>query len=149
MQELVAWVQEYQTVLQWIGVASLVMLVATPIIFPLIIIYLPQDYFVRHEREPAHPKRRHPVLWLALTVLKNILGVTLILAGIAMLVLPGQGLLTILIGISLANGPGKYRLERWLVRKPTVSRALNRIRRAAKKPDLHLPDVPHPEGRSD
>jgi hypothetical protein len=149
MSELLAWIEEYQTLLQWLGGVSLVMLVATPIIFPLIIIHLPRDYFVRHEREPAHQKRRHPVLWLVLTVLKNILGVTLILAGIAMLVLPGQGLLTILIGITLANGPGKYTLERWLVRKPTVSRALNRIRRAAKKPDLHIPEVPQTEGRAD
>ena len=142
MQDFVTWVQEYQTVLQWLGLASLVMLVATPIVFPLIIIHLPQDYFVRHEREPAHQRRRHPVLWLVLTVLKNILGVALILAGIAMLVLPGQGLLTILIGITLANGPGKYALEKWFVQKPAVSRALNRIRRAAGKPGLRIPERP-------
>ncbi len=46
-----------------------------------------------------------------------------------MLVTPGQGLLTLLIGLLLLNFPGKYRLERWLVRRPGVLRTLNWVRR--------------------
>jgi hypothetical protein len=78
---------------------------------------------------------------LTLTILKNIVGWAFILAGIAMLVLPGQGILTILIGVSLANFPGKYALERRLVRKPAVARTLNRIREKAGKPRLEIPAV--------
>jgi hypothetical protein len=136
---IVNWVREYQDLLQWLGGFSLLMFVATLIVFPLVVIFLPQDYFVRHERDPAHQKRRHPAVWLALTVLKNIFGWVLILAGIAMLVLPGQGLLSILIGATLANFPGKYLLERRLVRPPAVSKTLNRIRVRAGKPPLDLP----------
>jgi hypothetical protein len=141
MPELLGWLQEYQSVLRWLGGASLVMLVVTPIVFPLVIIQLPSVYFVRQEREPARQKRRHPLLWLVLTVLKNILGVVLIVAGFAMLVLPGRGLLTILIGITLANFPGKYALERWFVRKPRVARTLNRIRKAANRGQLQIPEA--------
>ena len=66
-------------------------------------------------------------------------GFALILAGVAMLVLPGQGILTILMGVALANFPGKFTLERRLVRQPAVGRALNRIREIAGKVHLELP----------
>ena len=36
----------------------------------------------------------------------------LILGGILMLVLPGQGLFTIIIGLMLSNYPGKYSIEK-------------------------------------
>lgn len=139
MSDIVSWIREYQDLLQWLGGTSLFLFAVTLIVFPLVIIYLPQDYFVRHERDPAHQKRRHPVVWLTLTILKNIFGWVLILAGIAMLVLPGQGVLSILMGATLANFPGKYTLERRLVRRPAVSRTLNKIRIRAGKPPLEIP----------
>jgi hypothetical protein len=140
MPDLVTWIQAHQNLLEGMGILSIVMFVGTLIVFPLVIIYLPKDYFVRHEREPAHQKRRHPIAWLAVTIIKNVLGVVLVAAGIAMLVLPGQGLLTILIGATLTNFPGKYAAERWLVGKPAVARALNRIRDRARRPRLDLPE---------
>lgn len=144
LSEIVNWVCEYQDLLQWLGGTSLLLFAVTLVAFPLVIINLPQDYFLRHERDPAHQKRRHPAVWLTLTILKNFLGWVLILAGIAMLVLPGQGVLSILIGATLANFPGKYVLERRLVRRPAVSRTLNQIRARANQPPLHIP----PPGRT-
>lgn len=139
MPEIVNWVREYQDLLEMLGILSLLLFVVTLVVFPLVIIFLPQDYFVRHHRDPAHQTRQHPAVWLTLTILKNLVGWALILAGIAMLVLPGQGILTLLIGVSLANFPGKYNLERRLVRRPAVARALNRIREKAGKPQLEIP----------
>ena len=50
-------------------------------------------------------RQRHPVLrWIGFLI-KNVLGVILVLMGLAMLVLPGQGVLTLLIGISLLDFP--------------------------------------------
>ena len=140
MQAIISWAREYQDLLQLLGALSLLLFVLTLVIFPLVIVFLPQDYFVRHRRDPAHQNRRHPAVWLFLTILKNILGAILILAGISMLVLPGQGLLTILIGVTLINFPGKYALERRIVRRPAVARTLNRIRKSAGKPQLELPE---------
>jgi len=58
------------------------------------------------------------------------------LAGIAMLVLPGQGILAILGGIELMDFPGKYRLERWIVSRPAVLRSVNWLRRRMGRPPL-------------
>ncbi len=139
MSDLVAWIREYQVFFQTLGLASLALFVLSLVVFPLVVANLPKDYFVRDKRDPAHQKRRHPVMWVLLTVVKNIFGSVLILAGIAMLVLPGQGILTILMGVALANFPGKFTLERRLVQRPSVGRALNRIRRFAGKDPLELP----------
>ena len=65
---------------------------------------------------------------------------TLVLMGLAMLVLPGQGVLTLLIGISLLDFPGKRKLEKKIVRAPTVHRAIDAIRRRAGQPPLLLPE---------
>ena len=82
---------------------------------------------------------RHPVIrWTGL-ILKNIIGVLLVLAGIAMLFLPGQGLLTVIIGIMMLNFPGKRALELRLIRLPGVLRAVNALRARAKHPPLQLP----------
>lgn len=141
MSDLVAWVREYQSVIEWLGGMSLVMFVVTLVVFPLVVIYLPKDYFVRDRRDPAHQTRQHPAAWLALTILKNICGGALILAGLAMLVLPGQGLLTMLIGVTLVNFPGKYALERRIVSRPSVAKTLNRIRETAGRQHLELPET--------
>ena len=139
--EIVGWIREYQDLLEWLAGVSLVMFVVTLVAFPLVIIQLPEDYFVRDRRRPARLRRRHPVIWLLLTVLKNLVGALLILAGIALLVLPGQGLLTILIGVTLLNFPGKYGLERRLAGRPRISRTLNHIREMVRRPRLVIP--PH------
>jgi hypothetical protein len=66
---------------------------------------------------------------------KNAVGVLFIVLGIAMLVLPGQGILTLLIGIMLTNFPGKYRLERRVVTSKPILRNINKLRvRAGHEP---------------
>ena len=94
---------------------------------------IPADYFLGDEPPPPVSRRtgrpRHPaVVWLGFLA-RNAAGVTLILAGVAMLVLPGQGVLTILAGVILTDLPGKRRLERAIVRRRLVLRALNALRR--------------------
>ena len=62
----------------------------------------------------------------------------LVMAGIAMLVLPGQGLLTILLGIMLLEFPGKRRVELMLLRRPEILAGLNWIRRHANRPPFEV-----------
>ena len=71
-------------------------------------------------------------------VLKNIMGFTLLLAGIAMLVLPGQGLLSILMGLVLMDYPGKFHLEQKIVSRPKLMQFINWLRRKQKQPPLVL-----------
>lgn len=73
-------------------------------------------------------------LMLIAGMIKMIVGVFLLLCGIAMLALPGQGIITILIGLSLIPFPGKHKLEQSLLSRQTVRSSLNWIRSKAKKP---------------
>ncbi|MCC5805632.1 MAG: hypothetical protein JJU00_04815 [Opitutales bacterium] len=104
---------------------------------PLLIVRMPADYFIR-EKVPLWPGLR-PELRMALFAAKNLLGGILLLGGLAMLVLPGQGALTILVGIMLLNFPGKWRLERWLIRRRAIHRMMNWIRAKRHRPALHIP----------
>jgi hypothetical protein len=105
---------------------------------PFVIARLPEDYFVRDDKssgaEQSGPAVKHAIL----KPLRNVLGVLLVLAGVAMLVLPGQGVLAILLGLSLIDFPGKRRLLLKLMRRRTIERVVNGIRRRAHKPPLKL-----------
>lgn len=138
MKDWWQWVSENGIMLGWLGVFSVLMFVGTLMIIPLVVARIPADYFVDKERHLSQTRRFHPVIYVTLMVVKNVIGGILILAGVAMLVLPGQGILTILIGMSLTNFPGKYTLERKLVSQPNVFRTINWLRqRAGKKPLAH------------
>jgi hypothetical protein len=101
---------------------------------------MPADYFVTAKPPPESWRGHHPVLRVAILAVKNAFGGLLVLAGLAMLVLPGQGLLTILIGLMLVDFPGKRRLEMLIVRRRPIHRAIDWIRRRAHQPPLQLPD---------
>ena len=58
------------------------------------------------------------------------------MAGIIMLALPGQGILTILVGLMLVDFPGKYGAERWVVGQRSVLKGINWIRTKSGKPRL-------------
>jgi hypothetical protein len=60
---------------------------------------------------------------------KNAIGLLFVTAGIAMLFLPGQGLVTIVIGLSLLDFPGKHALQAYCVKIPSVRMTLNWIRK--------------------
>ena len=139
MTELWHWINENGVVLGWLGIMSIIMFIGSLIIIPVLIARIPADYFEDRERHPSRSRRLHPIAYLIFIVVKNALGGLLIIAGIAMLVLPGQGILTILIGLSLTNFPGKYTLERKLVAQPKVFNGINWIRERAHKKPLTKP----------
>ncbi|WP_290653275.1 PGPGW domain-containing protein [Aquisalimonas sp.] len=126
---MLEWLLANQTLLWWLAASSFVMLLAGMVLVPLIVLRIPSTYFAHRRREEKVLVKRHPVIRAALLVIKNVLGTVLVAAGLLMLVLPGQGVLTILVGMSLLNFPGKYRLERWLVSRPAVFRSINWLRR--------------------
>ena len=73
-----------------------------------------------------------------LVIGKNVLGAIFVVAGIIMLVLPGQGIFTILIGIMLLDFPGKYQFERWIVARRPVFQSINWLRQRAGRAALVL-----------
>jgi hypothetical protein len=66
-------------------------------------------------------------------IAKIIFGVCLFVLGLLMLILPGQGLITMLIGLSLFPFPGKDKLEQNLLSRKLVRSSLNWIRIKANK----------------
>lgn len=137
---LYQWLRGNEMVLLWLGVFSVVSFIATLIAIPLIVARIPTDYFVRKKRKPLGNPSRTPVNWFWIA-LKNVLGIIFLVAGLAMLVLPGQGVLTMLLGIMLMNFPGKFALEHYLIQQPTILKALNWMRARANRPALMV-DVP-------
>ena len=125
--------------LWWSLLFSAIIFVGSLLAVPWIVTRLPADYFNHERRDSAKPAINHPLLVHLFLVLKNVAGLVFIIAGVAMLVLPGQGLLTILIGISLVNFPGKYRLERYLASKGWILRSLNWLRRRGGKSPFRFP----------
>jgi Putative transmembrane protein (PGPGW) len=132
------WIPFSNATLWWMGILSVVTFVGSLIALPFLVARIPADYFVRDWQGHTARRIQHPVLRLIGLVCKNLLGLAFVLAGVAMLVLPGQGILTILIGLSLMNFPGKRALERRIVQQPTILQAINWMRHKAGQPPLNV-----------
>ncbi|MEW6079766.1 MAG: PGPGW domain-containing protein [Thermodesulfobacteriota bacterium] len=134
-------IEFFKTHGEYIGgmtLVSIILFAGTLVIVPWLIVRLPADYFSHRSRREARQELKHPAVRLMIRISKNALGLFLIVAGLIMLFIPGQGLLTIGIGILLMDFPGKYRLEQWIVRHRPVIKSINRIRRRAHRPPLDL-----------
>lgn len=122
-------------------VLSVVGFVGSLIAIPFILVRLPPHYF--DERHPrAWMENHHPILRLVGHILKNLVGAVFLAAGFAMLFLPGQGILTMLIGLSLIDFPGKRRLERKIIGQPSVLRTINSVREKFGRPPLTVKNDP-------
>jgi hypothetical protein len=133
LTEGLAWLGAHPQIVIGLSVFSVLMFIGTLIALPWLITRIPPDYFAPPHRKRSRFAEKHPVLRWDLLILRNLVGLLLLFAGILMLFIPGQGLHTILAGLILMNYPGKYRLERWLIRRPALLRAVNalRVRRGA------------------
>jgi len=129
------WIESHEAWFWWLFAATLGMLVTSPLLVGWFVVRLPADYFTAQRRQPLAFWEHHRVMWPAIFILKNLAGIVLVVMGLVMLITPGQGVLTIIVGILLVDFPGKYRLERWLVTRPTVWRSINWLReRAGREP---------------
>ncbi|MBD5779747.1 PGPGW domain-containing protein [Pelagicoccus sp. NFK12] len=120
----------------WAAVASVLTFVGSLVAVPIVVVKMDADFFVR----VGTGARRLTPIRAVRRICKNLLGWILLLAGIAMLVLPGQGLLTIALGVGLVDFPGKRRLQARIVRIEKVYRSINWIRKKAGKPPLKVPE---------
>ena len=108
-------------------------------IVSFIMVKIPADYF--HKDRPRDLwSDKHPAIRYLGIFAKNLLGVVLVVLGILMSVpgVPGQGFLTILLGIMLLDFPGKRKLEHKIVSRPQVLETINKLRDRFGKPKLVL-----------
>ncbi len=127
-----------QAAIPWLTAGSLVFtvlaLLATFIALPRVLAGLPADYFLPEEERAPHEADESPWVWGA----RNGVGWTLIVLGIAMLVLPGQGILSVLAGLVLADVPGKRWMMRSLLARGPVRKAVDALRARHGAPPLQL-----------
>ena len=136
INSFIQWFADHPSVLIGLGISSVFIFLISILGISWFVAQIPEDYFLPSKRQASKWQKQKPILRLVVVVGKNILGLSLIIGGMLMLVLPGQGLLTIVTGLLLVNYPGKYRLEQKLVSMPSIYKALNWIRFKAKKPPL-------------
>ena len=136
LNAFISWFSNHPGVLIGLGISSILIFILSILGISWFIAQIPEDYFLSTKRKPSKWQEQKPILRLAVIFGKNIIGFSLIIGGLLMLVLPGQGFLTIVTGLLLVNYPGKYKLEKKLVAIPSIFRALNWIRVKANKPPL-------------
>ena len=132
------WLQAVPTRV-WLGIGgvSAALFLGSLAAVPWLVGRLPETYFL-HDTDPPGPDRHPVIAWLR-TIVKNLIGFVLLLAGIAMLVLPGQGILTILLGVSLLDFPGRRACQHFLLTRPLVFKALNWLRTKENLPPFVAP----------
>ncbi len=105
----------------------------------VVLVKIPANYFSSHYKQDFLPNSSWAVRWGAV-IAKNILGLFLIALGIVLSLpgVPGQGVLTILLGLIMIDIPGKRPLEARIIKRPTVLAAINNLRERYGKPQLEL-----------
>jgi hypothetical protein len=101
-----------------------------------IIIRWPPDHFVRDYA--AQATKQHVVIRTLALAAKNVLGGIVILLGMVMALpgIPGQGLLMMIVGVTILDFPGKRRMERRLIARPRILRSINTLRARFGHPPL-------------
>lgn len=105
----------------------------------IVMVKIPENYFSSHYQRDFLPDSPFLVRWGAVIV-KNLFGAFLIVLGILLSLpgVPGQGLLTILLGLIMLDIPGKRPLEAKIIKRPSILSAINNLRARYNKPPLQL-----------
>ncbi len=135
------WATLHVTIFKWSIGISIAMAVLSPFAIAWLLIRIPADYFAEKTHPPLESLEQHFLVRAAILAAKNLLGAILFIAGVIMLVTPGQGMVTIVVSLTLLDFPGKFRFERWLITRPGIWKAVNTIRRRTGHSELLPPPV--------
>lgn len=138
------WLSQFWETLSWskilLGVGLfLVSFTLSFAAIAIVMVKIPENYFSSHYQRDFMPDSPFLVRWGAV-IIKNLFGVFLILLGIVLSLpgVPGQGLLTILLGLIMLDIPGKRPLEAKIIKRPSILSAINNLRARYNKPPLEL-----------
>jgi Putative transmembrane protein (PGPGW) len=132
--------QTIQSLLTWLAGLSLATFLLSLLLIPFIVNRLSADCFLLLN-QPKASKTQLTAAALCFLVLRNLFGMFLLLAGISMLFLPGQGILTMLLGILLLSFPGKQRFIIYLINFPGVRQGLDWLRKKGGKQSFAWPEA--------
>ena len=126
----------YKNLILWFGSISLFVFLFSLLSIKWLVSLIPEDYFIN--KKDSKINTNNILIWYTVLIFKNLIGYSLILGGIMMLVLPGQGLFTIIIGLMMSNYPGKYSIEKKFIAIPTILKSINWLRRKSNKPPIRI-----------
>jgi hypothetical protein len=134
MHELLSWLSDSTWLISGIAAVSMLLLALTLLAAPWAVSRLPSDYLLKQLAQPV-PRSAGRLL---LTGVRAMLGLIIVVLGLVMLVTPGPGVIMLLLGISIADFPGKHHLLIYLATRPNVLASLNWMRqRHGKAPFTH------------
>lgn len=139
LQSTVSELTSNPALLKSLLIFSIMFFIAGLVSVPFLVCKIPNNYFLRGKRSWSSSYEKYGIAFILILLLKNSLAIILFIAGIFMLFLPGQGLLSLFLGIMLLDFPRKYQLESWLIRKPALNKSLNWIRRKNGIEEILLP----------
>ena len=125
-------------IITWLALLSLFTFILSLISLPYIIRRIPSDYFLKLSKEQPKVKG-YDIKSVLIILFRNIFGFCLLLAGVAMLFLPGQGLITIFVALILMDFPGKMRVVAYLIRRKSVQKSIDWVRRKTQKKPIKWP----------
>jgi len=135
MNRMIEMVVQHPSVLAWVTVLSVAGVVFGLLGVSRLVCWLPSNYFMGFENPKAVPKLFRPQI----QIVKNLAGGVLVCLGLIMLIVPGQGLLTLFLGLVVMDFPGKRKVIRFLIRLKTIQNSLNWIRRKKGRPPFMFP----------
>lgn len=129
---------EWSWLLPWIFALSLIVFIGSIIGVWIVLVRLPEDYLThdRHDRAFEVNLSKIKIGHLVNVIVRNVAGFTFLGVGIVMLLTPGQGILSMIVGITLIDFPGKRKLILKILTQPKVLKAINKLRQKAHKPPL-------------
>lgn len=131
-------IKDHENLLLGLAAISFLVFIASLLLIPWIVTKIPSDYFTHPKRQKYLWDDQPNILRYLFVFLKNVLGVMLVLGGFTLLFLPGQGVVTMMIGLLIMDFPYKYKVETWIIKHPVVLRSINRLRKKAKQPPLEI-----------
>ena len=136
---ITGWLMNYSSILISLGGISILILIFSIIGLGWFISQIPEDYFIHEKRQSDNWQKYSSEARMLIIVAKNILGLAMLISGLLLLILPGQGVLTMIIGLLLIDYPGKFKLEQKIIAIPSVFMGLNWFRAKSKKSQLIHP----------
>jgi len=124
-----------------IALCSLLVFLFSLASLPWLVAKIPEDYFLHRKRKKTLPLTTAVFArYLFMRLARNLVGLILLAGGFLMLFIPGQGILTMVMGLILIDYPGKYSVEKTIIGYPAVFKGLNWLRARAHKPPLRKHD---------
>ena len=124
--------------LLWVSTISGVALLVLAIVIPWLIVQMPEDYFSNPQRY-NWLGRKPATIRIPIRILKNVFAIALVILGAIMFLTPASGLFPILLGVALADVPGKSKLQRWILGKKTIRKSMNWLRRKFHRKPVQMP----------